>query len=200
MNRNSVVLIVVIILVAVMIYAGVQNARRSGYTAYATNSSSGQRLPAGDVKGKSAPDFSLSTLDGQSVKLSDYRGKAVLLNFWATWCGPCKVEMPWFVDLQKQYGSQGLQIIGVAMDDSGKDAIDKFAKEMGVNYLILQGKEAVGDAYGGVLGLPTTFFIDRNGKIIDSNAGLIGKGEIEENIKKALAVQPEAKGASAGGQ
>jgi len=199
-NRNTVVLIVVILVVAVMIYAGVHNARHNGYFAYGNNSSSGDRLPAGDVKGKSAPDFTLTTLEGQPVKLSDYRGKAVLLNFWATWCGPCKVEMPWFVDLQRQYGSQGLQIIGVAMDDSGKDAIDKFAKEMGVNYLILQGKEAVGDAYGGVLGLPTTFFIDRNGRIIDSTAGLIGKGEIEENIKKALAVQPETKGASAGGQ
>ena len=199
MNRNTVVLLVVIVLVAVMIYAGVHNARRSGYSAF-VNTPSGQKLPAGDVKGRPAPDFSLATLEGQQVKLSDYRGKAVLLNFWATWCGPCKVEMPWFVDLQKQYGSQGLQIIGVAMDDSGKDAIDKFAREMGVNYLILQGKEAVGDAYGGVLGLPTTFFIDRNGKIIDSSSGLIGKGEIEENIKKALAVQPEAKGASAGGQ
>lgn len=197
MNRNTVVLTVVIVLVAVMIYAGVRNSHKSGYRAYAN---SGDRLPAGEVKGKTAPDFSLDTLEGQSVKLSDYRGKAVLLNFWATWCGPCKVEMPWFVDLQKQYGSQGLQIIGVAMDDSGRDAIDKFAKEMGVNYVILQGKEAVGDAYGGVLGLPTTFFIDRNGKIIDSSSGLIGKGEIEDNIKKALAVQPESKGINAGGQ
>ena len=197
MNRNTVVLMVVIVLVAVMIYAGVHNSRKSGYRAYANSE---DRLPAGDVKGKTAPDFTLDTLEGQSVKLSDYRGKAVLLNFWATWCGPCKVEMPWFVDLQKEYGSQGLQIIGVAMDDSGKDAIDKFAKEMGVNYLILQGKEAVGDAYGGVLGLPTTFFIDRNGKIIDSSSGLIGKGEIEENIKKALSVQPETRGTNAGGQ
>jgi thiol-disulfide isomerase/thioredoxin len=196
-NRNTVVLMVVIVLVAVMIYAGVHNSRKSGYTAYAN---SGDNLQAGDVKGKAAPDFTLNTLEGQPVKLSDYRGKAVLLNFWATWCGPCKVEMPWFVDLQKQYGSQGLQIIGVAMDDSGKDAIDKFAKEMGVNYLIVQGKEAVGNAYGGVLGLPTTFFIDRNGKIVDSSAGLIGKGEIEDNIKKALAVQPESKGVNAGGQ
>jgi peroxiredoxin len=196
-NRNTVVLMVVIVLVAVMIYAGVHNSQKSGYTAYAN---SGDRLQAGDVKGKAAPDFTLNNLEGQPVKLSDYRGKAVLLNFWATWCGPCKVEMPWFVDLQKQYGSQGLQIIGVAMDDSGKDAIDKFAKEMGVNYLIVQGKEAVGDAYGGVLGLPTTFFIDRNGKIIDSSSGLIGKGEIEDNIKKALAVQTESKGVNAGGQ
>src|SRR5499427_10457868 len=122
-----------------MIYAGVHNARRSGYTAYA-NISSGQKLPAGDVKGRNAPDFTLDTLEGQAVKLSDYRGKAVLLNFWATWCGPCKVEMPWFVDLQKQYGSQGLQIIGVAMDDSSTQDIQNFVNEMGVNYPVLLGK------------------------------------------------------------
>ena len=99
----------------------------------------------GEVKGKEAPDFVLHDLEGKQVKLSDFRGKAVLLNFWATWCGPCRVEMPWFVEMQKQYGPQGLEIIGVALDDSGKEAIQKFAKEMGVNYLILQGHDAVGD-------------------------------------------------------
>ena len=80
------------------------------------------------------------------MRLSDLRGKAVLLNFWATWCGPCKIEMPWFVELQNQYGAQGLQIVGVAMDDASKEDIAKFAKDMGVNYPILLGKEAVGDA------------------------------------------------------
>jgi len=139
----------------------------------------------GEVKGKEAPDFVLHDLEGKQVKLSDFRGKAVLLNFWATWCGPCKVEMPWFVEMQKQYGPQGLQIIGVALDDSGKEAIQKFAKEMGVNYTILQGHDAVGDAYGAV-GLPTTYFIDRGGKIIDSDSGLVSRSEIEENVKKAL--------------
>ena len=91
-----------------------------------------------------APDFELQTLDGKNLKLSDLRGKAVLLNFWATYCGPCKVEMPWFVELQKEYGPQGFQIIGVAMDDASTEDIAKFAKEMGVNYPILIGKESVG--------------------------------------------------------
>src|SRR5262245_11106353 len=168
-----------------MIYAGVHNARRSGYTAYA-NISSGQKLPAGDVKGRNAPDFTLTTLEGQPVKLSDYRGKAVLLNFWATWCGPCKVEMPWFVELQKQYGPDGLQVVGVAMDDASQDDISKFAKDMGVNNQILVGKEAVGDAYGGVPFLPLTFYIDRDGKVVDKVLGLKGRAEIEDNIKKAM--------------
>ena len=144
-----------------------------------------QPLMLGEVKGKEAPDFALQDLQGKQVKLSDFRGKAVLLNFWATWCGPCKIEMPWFVELQKQYGPRGFEIVGVALDDSGKDEIQKFAKEMGVNYTILQGQDAVGDAYGAI-GLPTTFYIDRNGKIIDSASGLVSRGEIEDNVKKSL--------------
>src|SRR6202035_5873669 len=94
-----------------------------------------------------APDFSLESLDGKTMRLSDFRGKAVLLNFWATWCGPSKIEMPWFVELQNQYAAQGFQIVGVAMDDASKEDIAKFAKEMGVNYPILIGKESVGDQY-----------------------------------------------------
>ena len=85
------------------------------------------------MKGKTAPGFELETLDGKKMRLADLKGKAVLLNFWATWCDPCKIEMPWFVELQNQYGPQGLAIIGIAMDDSSNEAIAKFTKEMGVN-------------------------------------------------------------------
>src|SRR3982751_5550383 len=122
---------------------------------------------SGNVKGALAPDFTLKTIDGKDVKLSDLRGKAVLLNFWATWCGPCKIETPWLVALQNQYGSQGLPVIGVAMDESSKDDIAKCTKEMGMTYPVLLGKEAVGGAYGGVPALPETFFIGRDGKIVD---------------------------------
>jgi thiol-disulfide isomerase/thioredoxin len=134
-NRNPLALVVVALVAAAMLYFGFHMARRSGPTPLVT-------------KASAAPDFTLESLDGKSVRLSDLRGKAVLLNFWATWCGPCKIETPWLVELQKQYGSQGLQVIGVAMDDSGKDEIAKFAKDMGVNYPVLLGKEAVGDDYG----------------------------------------------------
>jgi thiol-disulfide isomerase/thioredoxin len=174
-NRNPFALVVVAVIAAGMLYFGFSMSRRSGPT-----------HPLGMAHGTPAPDFSLDSLDGQSLRLSDLRGKAVLLNFWATWCGPCKIEMPWFIELQKQYGPQGLQIVGVAMDDSGKEDIAKFAKEMGVNYPVLLGKEAVGDAYGGVPALPESFFIGRDGKIVDKIIGLKGRGEIEESIRKAL--------------
>ncbi len=141
----------------------------------------------GDIKGVEAPDFSLFTLDGQKVKLSDYRGKAVLLNFWATWCPPCKVEMPWFVELQKQYGKDGLIILGVAMDDSEPATIAKFAQELGVNYTVLLGTDKVSDDYGDVQYLPTTFFIGRNGAIVDKLTGLLDRKDIEDDVQKTLA-------------
>ena len=183
-NRNPLALIVAAVVAAAMLYFGVHMARRSEPTPRITKSSA-------------APDFTLESLDGKSMRLSDLRGKAVLLNFWATWCGPCKIETPWLVELQNQYGSQGLQVIGVAMDDSGKEDIAKFAKEMGVNYPVLLGKEAVGDAYGGVPALPETFFIGRDGKIVDKIIGLKDKGDIEDSIKKALDTEAAKSEASA---
>ena len=177
-SRNPLVLVVVAFVAALMLYFGYHQARRTG-------AGSAPRLTQSSV----APDFSLESLDGKSLRLSDFRGKAVLLNFWATWCGPCKIEMPWFVDLQNQYGSQGLQIVGVAMDDASKEDIGKFAKDMGVNYPILIGKESVGDQYGGVPALPETFLISRDGKIVDKIIGLRGKAEIEDAVRKALETQ-----------
>src|SRR6202165_2642246 len=178
MKRNPLALVVVAFVVALMLYVGLHMARRSGRL-------STPRITRSTV----APDFSLESLEGKTMRLSDFRGKAVLLNFWATWCAPCKIEMPWFVELQQKYGSQGLQIVGVAMDDSSKEDIAKFAKDMGVNYPVLLGKEAVGDAYGGVPALPESFFISRDGKIVDKIIGLKGKAEIEDSIKKALDTQ-----------
>jgi peroxiredoxin len=141
---------------------------------------------AGDVHNMPAPDFELPTLDGRRVKLSDFRGQAVLLNFWATWCPPCKIEMPWFVDIQKEYGKDGLVVLGVAMDDTESAKIAAFASEMGVNYQVLLGTDQVSDDYGDVRSLPTTFYIDRNGNIVSKAVGLLGRQEIENDVKKAL--------------
>jgi thiol-disulfide isomerase/thioredoxin len=138
--------------------------------------------------GKTAPDFELKVLGGKgkTLKLSDLKGKAVVVNFWATYCEPCKIEMPWLADLQKKYGPQGVQIIGVAMDDAEEKDISAFAKKMGVNYPILLGTEKVADLYGGIDGLPTLFFVDRSGKIVEHELGLRSQDEIVDNIKKSL--------------
>jgi thiol-disulfide isomerase/thioredoxin len=181
-KRDPVVLIIVAMVVAMMLVFGFKLARRSHGASSGTAQMSG-----------TAPDFTLQSLDGKTVRLSDFRGKAVVLNFWATWCGPCKIEMPWFVDLQKQYGPAGVQFLGVAMDDASTKEIADFVQSMNVNYPILIGKEAVGDAYGGVQFLPETFYLDRNGKIIDKAFGLKGRGEIEDDVKKILGQSGVAK-------
>jgi thiol-disulfide isomerase/thioredoxin len=175
-KRNPLILFFIAAIVAVMLIAGIRMARNNR----ANGSAKGQLM------GNLAPDFDLPALDGKNLKLSDLRGKAVLLNFWATYCGPCKVEMPWFVELQKEYGPQGFQIVGVAMDDASTEDIAKFAKEMGVNYPILIGKESVGESYGGVGVLPTTFFLDRDGKLIAREFGLQSRSVFVDHIKKAL--------------
>ena len=178
MKRNALVFATLCIAILAMIAIGkyLDRARRHNPTTL-----------VGDVRGVRAPDFELSSLDGKRVKLSDYRGKAVLLNFWATWCSPCKVEMPWFVDLQKKYGSDGLVILGIAMDDTDTPKIAEFASEMGVNYPVLLGTDKVSEEYGNVEFLPTSFYIDRDGKIIGKGTGLLDRSEVEQNVQKALA-------------
>ena len=176
MKRNPLILFFIAAIVAVMLFAGIRTARNNR-----------ANFPAkGQLIGNLAPDFELPALDGKNLKLSDLRGKAVLLNFWATYCGPCKIEMPWFVELQKEYGPQGFQIVGVAMDDASLEEIAKFAKEMGVNYPILLGKESVGQSYAGVSVLPTTFFLDRDGKLIAREFGLQSRSVFVDHIKKAM--------------
>ncbi len=135
---------------------------------------------------KAAPGFTLKDADGQNVKLSDYRGKVVLLNFWATWCGPCQLEIPWFIDFQKQYKSQGLEVIGVSMDDDGWAAIKPFVAAHKLNYRILLGNDSVTQLYGGIDSLPTTFLIDRSGRIAKVHVGLAGRNEYLDEIKSLL--------------
>ena len=178
MKRNNIVLVVVILVVIGMVISASRLHKKAAVA--------GASLQ-GDAVGSLAPDFTLTTLAGKKVKLSDYRGKAVLLNFWATWCGPCKVEIPWFMELEKQYGPQGLVVLGVAMDDDGKPAVQKFAQEMKIDYTVVLGNDDVADEYGGVEGLPTTFYVDRSGHIVKKVAGLVSHSEIEDGIKAALA-------------
>jgi peroxiredoxin len=140
-------------------------------------------LPPGEVAGM-APAFTLTDLAGKSVSLADFRGKVVVLDFWATWCPPCKREIPDFIDLQKEYGSQGVQIVGIALDEP--DKVKAFAAQNGMNYPVLIGSNEVAMKYGGIEGIPTTFIIDKSGKIVNKFEGFRPRQIFETEVKKLL--------------
>jgi peroxiredoxin len=189
-RRDVVITVSAFAIFAALVFSAYHWAPNSSSRADALTTVSGQNSSFA-VEGGIAPDFSLQTLDGRAVKLSDFRGKIVLLNFWATWCAPCRVEMPWLIELYKNYHSQGFEIVGVSVDDPGEQrSVERFVKEMGVNYTILLGTNPVADLYGGARLLPHTFFISRDGKITKSFIGLQDKSEIEATIREMLAAPP----------
>jgi len=201
-KRTVLVLGVMIVGISLMLWAGwhnlrerriaMQKAEANHVTLIPSNAAQDGEEPSEEegsrMKGKTAPGFTLISLDGKKVSLGDYKGRPVLVNFWATWCGPCKVEMPWFEELRKQYAGQGFEILGLADDvDAGKDVIAKTAHQLGVTYPILLTDGKVQKAYGGLDVLPMSFYVDRNGTVVEVTAGLGSKDELEANIKKTIA-------------
>jgi peroxiredoxin len=136
-------------------------------------------------------DFTMKDMTGKSVKLEDYRGKVILLDFWATWCGPCKYEIPGFVQLQEQYGKDGLQVIGISVDDT-VDKLEPFVRQFRMNYPILLGlgHDEVQDAYGPVIGIPISVIISRDGRICAKHMGLpptkSSSEPLEQSVKKTF--------------
>ena len=132
-------------------------------------------------------DFTLKDMNGADVALAAFRGKVILLNFWATWCGPCRIEVPGFVELQEEYRDQGLVVLGLSVDDP-VSRITAFAAEFKVNYpmLVGLGRDDVQEAYGPILGMPTTFFIKRDGTVCKTHTGLATKDDVEKDIKELL--------------
>ena len=139
--------------------------------------------------GDPAPDFTLTDLTGKNLHLADYRGKLVLLNFWASWCGPCLEEMPRFAAWQRQYGASGLQVIGVSMDD-GDAPVRRLLAKRPVPYPIVLGDARLGERYGGILGLPQTFLIDRNGRVFARYKSEVDLAQMERVIASRLAPPP----------
>ena len=135
---------------------------------------------------KAAPDFTLKDSNGAAVKLSDYLGKVVLLNFWATWCGPCKIEIPWFMDFEQTYKDRKFAVLGVSMDDDGWESVKPYIADHKINYRIMIGNDELGDLYGGVDSLPTTFLIDREGRVAAIHVGLVSKSSYEDDIQRLL--------------
>lgn len=130
-----------------------------------------------------APPFSLRSLDGRMVRLSDYRGKAVVLDFWATWCKPCRASMPHLNDMQDRYGAR-LVVVGVSIDDGGNQAVKRFADDLGIKFKVAMADERVLEAYGPIRSIPTTFFINRRGEIARRVVGYIDRETMESYVKE----------------
>lgn len=156
-----------------------------------TEIASGAGATAGEVCPADAKpanlDFTVKDMNGADVSLASFKGKVILLDFWATWCPPCKAEIPGFVELQDTYGSQGLQVLGVSVDDP-IEKLTPFATEFKMNYPVLVGlgRDDLQDAYGPMWGIPTTFLISREGRICRKHSGLVGKDRYERDIKALL--------------
>jgi len=215
LKRNTAVLFLIVIVLAVMVWAGLNNYRHRkaeqeklrAMQAILTPASPSPAAASSDpgpeveekspLEGKPAPSFVLENLQGQKVSLASYKGKAVLVNFMATWCAPCKVETPWLIKLRDQYAAQGFEILGVSTDDLDKDDkkkmaedkadIAKFVANMHIDYPVLIDGDSIAHPYGGIDALPSSFFVDRSGKVIAATVGLHDRDELEANIKKALA-------------
>jgi peroxiredoxin len=146
--------------------------------------------PTGELKSegqrKPAPNFSLKDADGNAVNLADYRGKVVLVNFWATWCGPCEAEIPWFIEFEKKYKDRGFAVLGVSMDDDGWKSVRPYVASHKINNRVMIGSEVVSQQFGEIDSLPTSFVLDRQGRIASNHVGLVDKVDYQNEIVKLL--------------
>ncbi|MCD6166025.1 TlpA family protein disulfide reductase [bacterium] len=140
----------------------------------------------GNDRQRKAPDFVLKSLDNREVSLSSLKGNVMLLNFWATWCGPCRMEIPDLIQLEKTYHEKGLRVIGIVLGSGSAESVMKFAQRYGINYMILMGNNKVTEAYGGIRGVPTTFLIDRQGNIQKFYVGARSYRTFEKDILPLL--------------
>ncbi len=133
-----------------------------------------------------APDFALKDVDGKVFHFSDTKGTVRLVDFWATWCAPCREEIPMFKDLHAAYGPKGFTLVGIAMDDEGVDKVKPYVDELKIPYVTLIGDEGVVDAFGGIVGFPTKFLVDREGRIVDTWVGEVPRAVLEKQIQALL--------------
>jgi thiol-disulfide isomerase/thioredoxin len=208
LRRKGLVLTLMIVGISLLIWAGVHNARdrrlqqqadddkkvlqlRKDTAAKSADADNTSDPTEANLTGKPAPAFTLTDLNGKKVSLADYKGKPVMVNFWATWCAPCKLEMPWLEDLQQRYAAQGLVILGIASDEAPKNIVAATATRLGVTYPILLTDSKIETPYGGVNYMPESFYVDRTGKVLIETAGITdgqgGKDQIEANLKKLIA-------------
>jgi cytochrome c biogenesis protein CcmG/thiol:disulfide interchange protein DsbE len=210
LKRNTIVIGITLLILATFAWAGWANweYRRQAAERALASASHADLIPAapGDVPqehspltGKSAPEFTLPDLSGNKVSLSSFKGKPLLINFWATWCGPCKIETPWLVELQNEYGPKGFQIIGISTEGNDlkpddkegwahdKAAIAKFVKEQHMQYPVLINGDSLVGKYGDLDAMPTSVYVDRNGKVTAVQLGISSKEDMADHIEKAIA-------------
>ena len=186
MKKNAIIVLAVVIVIAVAAHFADKATRLRGKTILKLDNSNA---------GEPAPDVSLKDLDGKDVTLSQFKGKVVLVNFWATWCDPCRVEIPWLIEMQQKYSARGFTVLGVAMDEEGRTVVAPFVNKERfdvngskslMNYPIVIGNDAAADKFGGLLGYPTSVLINRDGKQIKRITGLISYEEIAQGIESQL--------------
>ena len=155
----------------------------------------GDNPNAGNQADLPEPELTLKDLDGKDVSLSEYKGKVVLVNFWATWCEPCRVEIPWLIEMQQKYGPKGFVLLGIALDEEGKSVVAPFVgkerfdvngQKLPMSYKILIGNDDAADKFGGLFGYPTSILISRDGKQIKRVTGMISEGEMNKAIESQL--------------
>jgi len=153
------------------------------------------KVTLSNAAAKPAPDVTLKDLDGKDLSLAQYKGKVVLVNFWATWCEPCQVEIPWLIEMQQKYAARGFTVLGIAMDEEGasvvtpwvkKERFDVNGSKSQMNYPIVIGDDAAADKFGGLLGYPTSVLINRDGKVVKRITGIISYDEISKSIESQL--------------
>jgi thiol-disulfide isomerase/thioredoxin len=191
--KKSLLIIVAVVAVLAATYLADRATRqpRKGVVSLAAGGSAAKPNAAG----KPAPEITFKDLDGKDLSLSQYKGKVVLVNFWATWCEPCQVEIPWLIEIQQKYAAKGFTVLGIAMDEEGakvvtpwvsKERFDVNGAKSQMNYPIVIGNDAAADKFGGLLGYPTSVLITRDGKIIKRITGLISSEEISKSIESQL--------------
>jgi thiol-disulfide isomerase/thioredoxin len=170
-----------------------------GIVAFALLANRATRVPVTRAVNKNrpsaSPDFTLKGLDDRDVSLSQFKGRVVLVNFWATWCGPCRIEIPWLIDLQNKYAARGFTVLGVAMDDEGKSAVAPFVEKerfkvdgtpQPMNYPIVLANDATADRFGGLVGFPTSVLISKDGRVVKRVDGLVSYDEIDRAVRSEL--------------
>ncbi len=208
-KRNTIVIGITLLILAAFAWAGWANweYRKQAAERALASASHAELIPVAPgnlppevapLLGKPAPDFTLPDLSGKQVSLSSFKGKPVLINFWATWCGPCKIETPWLIELQNEYGPKGLQIVGISSegddlkpdDKEGwahdKAAIAKFVKEYKMQYPVLINGDSLSTQYGGLEAMPTSVYVNAEGKVVNIQLGITSKADMAANIEKAF--------------